>query len=212
MQTANLVKPLQIAIAYADPIVAFGLDVTLNGRAGLHAQRYAVGAPLPRQADVIVCDFETGVALAQAARSRALSSHHAPRVLVFEADMSEHGIHRALSSGVQGCVLSRSAVEELDRAVRAVAAGQRYLTPDIASRVAESIAYVPLTARESDVLEWLGAGQCNKAIARNLGISVTTVKAHVKSIMEKLKADSRTQAVSVAAKRGLVGRGGHAPA
>jgi DNA-binding NarL/FixJ family response regulator len=70
--------------------------------------------------------------------------------------------------------------------------------------MADSLTREALTAREAEVLDLLACGQCNKSIARQLDIAVGTVKAHVKAIMAKLDASSRTQAVSVAAQRGLV--------
>lgn len=210
MQTVHDLQSLQVSILCKDALVACGLLVTLSTHLGLRAQVCATPSELPRRTDVVICDFETGVALAHNLQAGSMLPSEAPRILIFDTYVSEHGIRRALSLGVQGCVLSSSPLEELVRAVRALASGQRFLTAEMAHRIAESISYAPLTARESDVLEWLGSGQCNKVIARNLGISVTTVKAHVKAIMEKMKANSRTQAVSVAAQRGLVGQGVHA--
>jgi DNA-binding NarL/FixJ family response regulator len=207
MRTTSEIHPLQVSVLCRDAIVAYGLHATLNAHFRIDIQQHANHAELPRQTDVVICDFETGVCLAQGGSKRHAASSQAPKILIFDSYVSEHGMRRALSLGVLGCVLSSSPLDELVQAVRALANGKRFLTAEMAQRIADSIAYAPLTPRESDVLEWLGAGLCNKVIARNLGISVTTVKAHVKAIMEKLKADSRTQAVSVAAQRGLVGQG-----
>lgn len=206
MQTTIDNHQVQLCILYRDAIVAFGLQAILKAHFRIDIHQCANQAELPRQADVVICDFETGVALAQGDRAQHATSSRAPRILIFDTYVSEHGMRRALTRGVQGYVLSSSPLDELVQAVRALANGKRFLSADMAQRIADSIAHAPLTPRESDVLEWLSAGQCNKVIARNLGISVTTVKAHVKAIMEKLKADSRTQAVSVAAQRGLVGQ------
>ena len=100
--------------------------------------------------------------------------------------------------------MADASLEETLRGVRAVAQGQRFLSAAVADRVAASFVYAPLTPRETDVLDGLGAGHCNKAIARQLGISVGTVKAHVSAIMDKMNAGSRTGAVRVAAQRGLL--------
>ncbi|RYF54109.1 MAG: response regulator transcription factor [Comamonadaceae bacterium] len=128
----------------------------------------------------------------------------ASRVLVHTESASDFHVRHALSVGVHGYVVPGTAAAELLQCVRAVAAGQRYLSADVAHRLAESLSYAALTPRESDVLAGLSGGQCNKLIARQLGISVTTVKAHVNAIMKKMSVESRTQAVSVAAQRGLV--------
>ena len=82
--------------------------------------------------------------------------------------------------------------------------GLRYLGLEVSQRMADSLTRETLTARESEVLRLLAAGLCNKSIASRLLIGVGTVKAHVRGIMGKLGASSRTQVVTIAAQRGLV--------
>jgi DNA-binding CsgD family transcriptional regulator len=74
----------------------------------------------------------------------------------------------------------------------------------VTERIAESLTRVTLTTRQTEVLELLQSGMCNKTIARDLGIAPGTVKAHVKGILEKLESTTRTQAVAVATHRGLI--------
>jgi DNA-binding NarL/FixJ family response regulator len=95
-------------------------------------------------------------------------------------------------------------LSELVRAVLTLAQGRRYLSASISQQVADSFTREPLTARESQVLGLLAEGLCNKMIGRQLAIQAGTVKSHVKGILTKLEAASRTQAVSIAARRGLV--------
>jgi DNA-binding CsgD family transcriptional regulator len=82
--------------------------------------------------------------------------------------------------------------------------GNRYVMQAIAARVAEHVYAEPLTVRERQILEFLADGRCNKTIANELGIAVGTVKTHVKAVLSKLNVSSRTQAVVVATRRGLV--------
>ena len=82
--------------------------------------------------------------------------------------------------------------------------GSRYFSTAVAQTIADGMGREALTPRESDVLDLLVDGHCNKAIAQSLAIAVGTVKAHVKAILEKLGARSRTHAVVVAAARGLI--------
>jgi DNA-binding NarL/FixJ family response regulator len=180
-QTDNR-QPLRVDIAHRDAIVACGLYATLQAHDDLHMAMCSHADASGRCCDVIVCDLETGMAVARQASARgATPSASAPLMLIFTSHISEEGIRQALALGVQGYVLSIAA-----------------------QRVAGSGRSASLTPREYDVLGWLGAGQCNKAIARQLGISVAGVKAHVKAIMGKLSAASRTQAVSIAARRGFI--------
>ena len=74
----------------------------------------------------------------------------------------------------------------------------------MAQKMADSLTRDALTARESDVLHLLALGHCNKSIARDLAITVGTVKGHLRAIFSKLQASSRTEAVGIAARRGLV--------
>jgi DNA-binding NarL/FixJ family response regulator len=199
-------EDVRVLILHRDAILAFGLSATLHAQHDFQVQQGVHDHSSERDFDVIVCDPETGLALAPSMRPR---SGDAPargaRVLVFGPVSGESSVRRAMEAGVHGYVDADGPVDELARGVRVVAKGQRYLSASVAQRLAESLTHAALTPREIDVLDWLAAGQCNKSIARQLGISVATVKAHVQAIMVKMDATSRTQAVSIAAHRGLVG-------
>lgn len=82
--------------------------------------------------------------------------------------------------------------------------GRRFLSAAVTRSVADSLGREHLSGRETDVLQLLAEGCCNKTIARRLGIGVGTVKTHVKGVMSKLDATARTHALVVATQRGLV--------
>jgi DNA-binding NarL/FixJ family response regulator len=153
--------------------------------------------------DVVVADYQDGVRLATSPGTRA-PALKAARVLVMTTHDREHEVRLALESGVHGYLLLGCPIQELIAGVRALGSGSRYLCLAVAQRMAESLTREPLTPREADVLRLLVRGQCNKSIAKQLEIAVGTVKAHVKAIMAKLDASSRTQAASIAAQRGLI--------
>jgi DNA-binding NarL/FixJ family response regulator len=195
----------RVGIVHKDDIVACGLRATIRTQSDMEVHEGEVARDLSSPCTVVVCDFESGIALAQSAREAAGNrSASAPRILIFTSSIGVQGIRHALSLGVQGYMLADAALEDIVRGLRAVATGHRYLSPAVADRIADSLAYTPLTPRETDVLAWLGTGQCNKVIARQLGISVPTVKAHVTALMEKMNAGNRTQVVSKAVQRGLL--------
>jgi DNA-binding NarL/FixJ family response regulator len=200
-----LEQPTRVLVLHAEAIVGFGLAAALQAQAGFEVQ---VGAP-PHNGhaqddfEVVVCDYDTGLGLARAAK-RQNPQRSAARLLLMTAQDREQAVRLALECGVHGYMLQGCPVEEFVTGVRTLARGQRFLSLAVAQRMADSMTREALTGRESEVLDLLACGQCNKAIARDLRIAVGTVKAHVKAIMGKLEASSRTQAVSVAVQRGLV--------
>ncbi|MDH0867736.1 response regulator transcription factor [Mitsuaria sp. GD03876] len=117
-----------------------------------------------------------------------------------------HGgrVRHAMAAGVLGYVHASCALEELRDAARAVAAGRRYLCRTAAGAVAEGWLGDDLTPRERDVLGMLCLGLDNKSIGLRLGVAAGTVKTHVKTLLQKLGARSRTQAATEALRRGLL--------
>jgi DNA-binding NarL/FixJ family response regulator len=110
---------------------------------------------------------------------------------------------RALKAGASGYLLKSSLGEELVDTIRAVHAGKRHIPAEIAAEISQHIADDALTEREIDVLRRVAAGQSNKEIAIVLGVSESTIKAHIHSILPKLNASDRTHAVTIALKRGI---------
>ena len=110
---------------------------------------------------------------------------------------------QALRAGASGYLLKSSLGEELTDAIRAVHAGKRRIPPEMAAEIGQHVADDALTQREIDVLRRVAAGQSNKQIASALGVSESTVKAHIHSILPKLNASDRTHAVTIALKRGI---------
>ncbi|PTY08252.1 DNA-binding response regulator [Opitutaceae bacterium EW11] len=125
-------------------------------------------------------------------------------VLVLTAFSGDEDIHRALEAGALGYVLKGTTGEGLIPAIRAVAAGERWIPKDVASRLAVRSSYEALTAREIQVLKEIAKGKVNKEVASALSISEYTVKDHLKSIMSKLHVTVRTEAVTAAVQRGII--------
>lgn len=199
--------PIRVLILHADPVAREGLASAFGRCADLALidnddpiphRPWASAAP---GADVVVADHGNALAYLRQASSRP-----APRgkVLVIASGCREWEIRSALECGARGYVVVGCGLEELVTGVRAVHRGQRYLSPQIALRMAEILACEPLTSREEDVLRLLVEGMGNKLIARRLGISVGTVKSHLKGIFDKLQVQSRTQAICAVERRGLL--------
>jgi DNA-binding NarL/FixJ family response regulator len=113
-------------------------------------------------------------------------------------------IQRALQAGASGYLLKSAPKNELLDAIRSVHAGQRQVAPEAAARLAQNLGQEDLTRRELDVLRLIQEGSKNKQLAEQLRIAETTVNYHIKNIVEKLQANDRTHAVTIAIRRGLL--------
>jgi len=127
-----------------------------------------------------------------------------PRIIVMTTYESEEDVRRALRAGAKGYLLKGAGVQQIREAVREVSQGQTFLPATIASKLAESMTHRELTEREIEVLQYIANGRSNKEIGTILYISENTVKGHVKSILTKLDAMGRTEAIAIATERGLI--------
>ena len=135
------------------------------------------------------------------------------RILVYAANFSETRVLEAIRRGVSGYVIKTSLPERLFEAIRVVAEGEAYLDPKIASLVMGRVGRLherrspngrDLTRREQEVLSALASGKRNREIAEDLFISERTVKFHVRSMFNKLRAKNRTEVVKTAIENGLI--------
>lgn len=126
------------------------------------------------------------------------------RILVMTMFDQEEDVYNAMRAGAKGYILKSSTRLEMMDAIRTVGAGERYLPAQLARTLVSRLASPALTAREREVLELMRQGTANKQIARELQVAEGTVKAHVREILSKLGAISRTEAVNLALRRGLL--------
>ena len=126
------------------------------------------------------------------------------KVLILTAFDGDEEIHKALQAGAQGYVLKSSTGEKLIPAIRAVAAGQRWVPKEVAKRLTARNLFEELTPREVQVLQLLAKGLANKEIADVLRITEYTAKDHLKSILAKLRVADRTEAATAAIQRGII--------
>ena len=126
------------------------------------------------------------------------------RVIVLTTYDTDDEVSQALKAGAKAYVLKDITADGLVSCIRAVLAGQTYLAPAAAAKLAEGVSRVQLTPRELATLRLLADGKANKEIAGELEISERTVKTHIAHLFEKLGVASRTEAINVATRRGLV--------
>jgi len=126
------------------------------------------------------------------------------RVLMLSVDEGEEDVYRAMQAGAAGYLPKSTQLQELLRAIRAIHAGEKYLPPALADRLAERGSGATLTTREREVLELASKGLTNREIGQTIGCSETTAKWHLKNVMQKLEVTDRTEATRVAVERGIL--------
>jgi DNA-binding NarL/FixJ family response regulator len=126
------------------------------------------------------------------------------RIIVLTTHAGDFQVTRALKAGARAYLVKGMLRKELLETIRAVHAGQRRLSTEIAAEIAEHITDDALTPREIEVLCLVAGGNANKEIAARLSISEESVKSHIRNILSKLRANDRTHAVTIGLKRGII--------
>ena len=126
------------------------------------------------------------------------------QIVVLTTYDGDEDIYRAIKAGAKAYLLKDTARDALVETVRRVHAGETYLPPQLAAKLAERVSGEALSPREVEVLQRMAAGKSNKEIGAELFISEGTVKTHLKNIFSKLDVVSRTEAVATATRRGLI--------
>lgn len=195
---------IDVLVLISAPLLQMGVRATLSEMAHFNVLLDLHGASA-RGAQVVVTDSTSGLASAAGADCPSVPSLPLrAKILAICPQAREHSVEVALRSGVHGFIRATCSTQELVDAIQTLALGALYVCPDVAQRMAATFARDALTTREEQVLRLVARGQCNKTIARDLGIAIGTVKTHVKSVMAKLDAKSRTEAASIAAEKGIV--------
>jgi DNA-binding NarL/FixJ family response regulator len=133
-----------------------------------------------------------------------VGSHPDARIIALTSYEGDADIYRALHAGARGFLLKAALGTSLVDAIRRAAGGERIIPPEIAARLAEFIAQDELTPRELEVLDLIAQGMRNRDIARAIGRTEATVKMHLKHVMRKLGVADRTEAVTLALRRGII--------
>ncbi len=206
---SNTLPPIRILLADDNQLARMGLAALIQTDPGLTivGQARDGGEALTMfralRPDVLVADLKMpkvdGIQL-----TAAVCKDDPPgRVLALTQYEGDESVLRVLNAGALGYVTKDIDGDELLEAIRKVARGQRYIPTAIAAKLAEMVTR-PLSMRELQILELLRAGQSNKSIADSISISERTVGVHVSSILAKLDAKNRAEAVAIAIKRGIL--------
>ena len=138
------------------------------------------------------------------ATQRIRRQHPQARIIILSAHEGDEVVHRAMRAGASGYLLKSAPFAELLDCIACVLAGRQYLAQGLSAKLAGRVHGSDLSTREQEILVHLATGMSNKLIARVAGIGVGTVKFHINNILSKLDAVSRTEAVMVASRRGIV--------
>ncbi len=133
-----------------------------------------------------------------------VSRHPNARVIIVSINDTAEDVHRAMEAGAFGYIQKSSEKDAIVNAIRAVAKGKHFLSPELSLKLSERNQHPLLSTRESEVLRLIAKGFANKQIAAELAVGEATVKSHVAHILEKLGAPDRTRAVTLAMERGLL--------
>lgn len=201
--------PLRCLIIDDHPVVRQGIRALLERELGTVV---VTDAPTPAEAfespaseppHVVIVDprgagGEVGALVADL--NRELGS----AIVVFTSNGGARLLSEALKAGVKGYVRKDSPPEDLVRAIRAARSGDFYVDPALSSTIVLEEGDRTLTARQREILQMLADGMQTEAVAKRLDLSTETVRTHTKRILAKLHADTRTQAVAIAIRNGLI--------
>jgi DNA-binding NarL/FixJ family response regulator len=202
----------QIRILSVDdhPLVREGITAVINGQPDMQVVAQACNGQeaiecfRKHKPDITLMDLRlpdmSGIDAMIALRT------HFPeaRIIMLTTFGGSAEIQRALAAGARSYIFKTMPPKEMAEIIRRVYEGRKHFPPEVAAHLAEHIGDEPLTDREVGILRLVMAGNRNRDIANCLFISEETVKAHIKHAMEKLGALDRTQAVTIAAKRGII--------
>jgi NarL family two-component system response regulator LiaR len=211
---------IQILIADDHPVVQDGLQAVLGTQVDFEITGVAgTGMEVLRKVaahepDIVLLDLEMPEMDGLEVLENLRRDHPKVKVIVFTAFDTDEQIVGAVKAGAKGYLLKGAPSQDLFEAIRTVSKGGSLLQPIVASKLIELVSgesdlrrleeTVSLTDRERQVLEQLALGKTNKEIAQELVITERTVKFHVSSIFSKLGVSNRTEAVTIAARQGLV--------
>lgn len=205
-------EPAKIRVLSIDdhPLVREGLAALINAQTDMcvvgqgATGHEAIQLFRELQPDVALMDLRLPDLSGIDAMITILSGSPQARVIMVTSSEGDVEMERALAGGAKGYILKSMPPREVLEAIRKVHAGKKAIPSEIAAQLADHMSDETLTAREIEVLQQVAEGNRNRDIADRLFISEGTVKVHIQHIMDKLGASDRTQAITIAVRRGII--------
>ena len=205
-------EPIRILLVDDHPVVRSGIRAMLAGQPDFDlvgeaaTGEEAVEAAGRLTPDVVLMDLQLGKGIHGSEATRQIVALNGPHVLILTTFDTDGDILAAIEAGATGYLLKDAPSDDLHAAIRAAASGASTLAPSVASRLLGRVRTpdATLSPRELEVLSHVAAGLSNRQISKQLFLSETTIKTHLVHIYTKLGVDSRTAAVAVATRKGLI--------
>ena len=156
------------------------------------------------QPDVIIMDLMMPDMDGTETTRRILAELPEAKILILTTFGTSDGLAHALEAGAQGAVMKNIPFPELVTAIRTVAAGKRFIAPDIERILSSNPPLPTLSPRQGEILEAIARGLSNADIAKQIGIGPDMVKAHVNALFQKIGAANRAEAVDIAHRKHLL--------
>ena len=201
---------IRILIADDHPVVREGLAAIIELEPDLKVVAQAhdgeEACRLYRQLspDILVLDLRMPKRDGIEVVTELMSERPRPRIIILTHSAKAEDLRRALAAGAKSYLLKGAEPQQVCDTIREVFAGNSSLPRDLAAKLVDSMAQPELSERELEILKQMALGKSNKEIGQALFISEYTVKNHVRSILKKLNAIGRTEAIAIASGRGLV--------
>ena len=205
-----MAEPIRVLIVDDHPLLREGItmvlaqekDMLLVGAAS--TGREAVSLYATTRPDLVLMDLRLPDMSGIDAMTTIRANSPRAKVVILTTFEGDAEVSRALNAGAAGYLLKSMPRKQIVEALRQVLAGRRRIAPAVAATLAEHLGQEALSQREITILQRVAEGDRNKEIAARLSLSEETIKSHMKNILEKLGASDRTQAVSIAVRRGIM--------
>ena len=203
-------EKITVLVTDDHPVVREGLsamlsvehDIDVVGEASTGAEAFSMFQTFRPQVMVLDLNLPDCHGIEVIKKVTAVSGN--TQIIVLTSLSGDEDIYRCMEAGTRGYLFKDTARKELVQAIRSVAKGKQYIAAEVGSALAGGFPRTALSGREVEVLRLVAVGQKNKEVAYSLSIAEATVNVHVKHILEKLSASDRTEAVTIALRRGII--------